>query len=157
MITFEEANELLEYNQETGIFTWKVNRGSNTTLGKVAGTLGNHGYWVITINKNKYLAHRIAWLLVFGILPDTELDHRNRIKTDNRISNLRTSSRRENCRNINMRANNTSGYTGVTWEKSRKKWKVQIRTDGGERKDLGRFLDINDAISAYNNEIQKGL
>lgn len=91
--------ELLHYDPNTGIFTWRVNRrGRFARKGSVAGTVDFNGYIAMGVDNRRYYAHRLAWLYVFGYYPPEDTDHINEIKTDNRIVNLRCASRSENMR-----------------------------------------------------------
>lgn len=47
-----------------------------------------------------------------------------------------------------LKSNNTSGTTGVSWDKERNKWVAQIRFQG-KSKYLGRYGKIEDAEKAY--------
>lgn len=76
-----------------------------------------------------------------------EIDHDNKIKYDNRKSNLRFSTRKENSRNGGIRSNSTSGFLGVHWLKNKNKWLAHI-TINYKFKSLGRFKNKEDAIKA---------
>ena len=76
-----------------------------------------------------------------------DIDHINGVKTDNRINNLRLVTRSINLQNASMRCHNTSGFNGVSWHKSTKKWRAQIRVDG-KSIHLGVFSNKKDAIAA---------
>lgn len=146
MITQNELKELIIYDDETGEFRWAKNHGkcrSGTLAGCVRG-----GYRSININKNRYLAHRLAWLYVYGEHPHMDIDHINEIKTDNRISNLRIANRKENIRNQSIKASNTSGFKGVHYKKDKGRWCARIRTDSG-RIFLGYYSTPEDAHKAY--------
>lgn len=58
---------------------------------------------------------------------DLEVDHINRIPTDNRKENLRVCKHKENIRNVGIRKNNKSGVTGVHFDISKNKWVAHIR------------------------------
>lgn len=77
------------------------------------------------------------------------VDHINGNSIDNRKSNLRTCSIAENSRNANRPVNNTSGYKGVYWDKSKNKWTAQIKFEKATI-PLGRYHDIIEAAKAYN-------
>lgn len=95
------------------------------------------------------MLHRIAWYMATGIDPiDFELDHANGDKTDNRISNLRRATRADNNRNQPKQKNNTSGYKGVSWNKTYSKWVAYIGVDW-KRQHLGYFDTLEDAHTAY--------
>ena len=115
--------------------------------GSLAGTPHSTGYIQITVNNRLYLAHRIIWEMHNGPIPhDKILDHKNRIRTDNNITNLRLVTYSQNQRNRSKNKNNTSGYSGVYWDAARKLWVAEIKIN---KKTLHktRFSDLNDAIS----------
>jgi hypothetical protein len=74
-----------------------------------------------------------------------EVDHKDRIKMDNRKESLRYSTAVENRRNASKRSNNTSGVIGVYWHKINLKWIAQIVPYKGKTKNLGSFDDIEEA------------
>lgn len=76
-LTQHRLKELLHYEPETGVFTWKVDSrdgGRGHRSGDTAGTLAQ-GYTVIRVGKVVYKAHRLAWLYVHGSFPEHEIDH----------------------------------------------------------------------------------
>lgn len=76
-----------------------------------------------------------------------EVDHINHNRLDNRRSNLRLCTHAENGRNLPLKKNNKSGFTGVLWDKNRNKWAASIKIMF-KNKHLGRFEHIEEAISA---------
>jgi len=76
-----------------------------------------------------------------------EIDHINTCGCDNRKENLRLATRKGQSANIGLQSNNTSGITGVDWDKKSGKWRVRIGIDG-KQKYLGLFIGINDAFTA---------
>jgi len=99
MLTQAELHQYLNYDPQTGIFTWKVKLSDKINIGQKTGCKNNRGYLLIKINKKLYRAHRLAWLYVYGYFPKFTIDHINRIKTDNRIENLRDVTIQENLKN----------------------------------------------------------
>lgn len=144
-LTQDELKKQLHYDPETGIFTWKINK-ANIKAGMEAGSI-SHGYRQITFNRKVLRLHRLAFLYMEGYLPENDVDHINRIKDDNRWSNLREVNRVCNSRNCNINKNNTSGITGVTWDTQNKKWCAQLSIN---KKNfyLGSFKTKFDAAKA---------
>lgn len=149
MITQQRLKQLFSYDETTGVFTRKVavGRHGRYKVGTIAGTKTAQGYIVIGLDDKKCMAHRLAWLYVYGVLPATDLDHINRNKSDNRIANLRLVNRSQNMHNVNLRKHNSSGYNGVSWHKPRRKWRAYIFVDYTQV-HLGLFDKISDAIKA---------
>lgn len=146
MITQEQLKSILRYEPETGKFYWLINSG-RAFIGNKAGNINSEGYVRIRIDGQEYKAHRLAWLYVYGVNPENEIDHINGIKDDNRIVNLRDVSHQENCKNQKNRINNTSGIQGVSWNKDKKKWTAGIRMNE-KWNYLGGFEDKFEAICA---------
>jgi len=141
----ERLHELLHYEPETGIFYWKVG-ARNIKVGDIAGT-PSCGYVKIGISGTIYPAHRLAWLYVHGYFPESEIDHINRDRADNRICNLREVSHVCNRRNIRNQKNNTSGVKGVSWFNHHLKWRSQINLLGKPH-NLGYYSSFDDAVCA---------
>ncbi|EHM45250.1 HNH endonuclease [Escherichia coli] len=138
LITSDEATHLLSYNPRTGSFVWNWRAGSSKAIkswngrfaGKLAGTINDDGYLVIGINRRIYPAHRLAWLIFYGEHPEGILDHINRVRTDNRIENLRKATHSQNMQNRKMQSNNKSGFRGVSWDERYGKWRARIKVSG---------------------------
>lgn len=149
--TLEELKERLDYNPETGIFTWKSSR-FKTKVGQVAGAKHSNGYIHICVDGKKYRAHRLAWMFIHGeILDDLLIDHRNRIRDDNRIINLRLCNHRSNSFNSKLYSTNSSGYRGVHREKNGK-WRARLskRINGNCREvHLGTYDTPEEAHAVY--------
>lgn len=148
MVSADFAREILGYNSETGVFTWKTRRGARAFAGAVAGSLDRKGYQVIIINRRTYMAHRLAWLIMYGNWPLDQIDHINNVKSDNRLANLRQATGSQNLSNVPLTKRNKSGVRGVSWNPNRRKWVAEIRVNT-KLKHLGYFEDIADAATAY--------
>lgn len=146
MLTQQRLKELLNYDPNTGEFRWKLT-SKKRLIGAIAGTLAARGYRQIKIDNKFYYAHRLVWLYTYGQFPSLHIDHKNGNILDNRIANLREVSRQQNMQNIKRMASNTSGFTGVSWNKPFFKWHARISYNG-KRIHLGYFSDIWDAICA---------
>ena len=133
MITFEKAKELFVYDRETGIIKWRKRtcRGQRKNLVAGGTKSSDNGYAQIGINGKRYYAHRIAMLLSYGFYGDgLEVDHINHVREDNRLVNLRFVTKLDNGRNLTRSNNNTSGVTGVNYNKVRRKYVAYINVDG---------------------------
>jgi hypothetical protein len=142
------AAQFVRYEPETGNFYWLVNRGRGVKAGDRAGHL-SQGYITLNFKMNKVRAHRVAWFLYHGELPDCQIDHINRNRADNRICNLRLAVNNEadNLQNLGVRKDNTSGVPGVVWNKRKNKWFARIHS-GNKQICLGYFESFDDAVAA---------
>jgi hypothetical protein len=141
------VKERLTYDEVSGLFTWKRPRNNRIKAGTVAGGLISSGYWSIGLDNYRFLAHRLAWLYMHGVMPPAEIDHIDGDPTNNRIANLRLATRTEN--NGNSRARKSaSGLKGAHWEAKRKAWRAQIYKDG-KHLHLGYFPTPEEAHAAY--------
>lgn len=140
--------ELLAYDQETGNFYWVVKR-RGASKQNIAGTVTRIGYRQIMINGKHYLAHRLAWLYVYGEMSDLSIDHINGIKSDNRIVNLRKATAIENQHNYTKpNKNNKANLLGAFYSETNKYWFSRICING-KKKWLGVFKTPDDAHNAY--------
>lgn len=158
MLTTEYIREALDYDQESGLFTWKLRPASHFVnqramnawnakfAGVRAGSIKSDGYVKIKLKSNFYGAHRLAWMHVYDENPFI-IDHINRNPGDNRISNLRDVGFSENTINSLNRSDNTSGVKGVTWHAPAQKWQARICLRG-KRISLGMFSDLMSAKRA---------
>lgn len=81
---------VVDYNPSSGDFHWRWRQGrERTTLTwnsrfafKKCSSINSDGYLMIMINGKAYPAHRLAWLIVYGTMPDGFIDHINRVRTD---------------------------------------------------------------------------
>jgi hypothetical protein len=147
--TFKRVRELLDYDPETGVFRWKMNRTNGVKAGDVAGVVNaSHGYVIVCIENRRYRGHRLAWFYTHGEWPTFDLDHADADRTNNALSNLRPCNDALNVANARRRKDNTSGFKGVSWHKTKKRWFAHIRVDGVLR-HLGGFSDPAAAHDAY--------
>jgi len=138
-LTQSRLKKEFTYDPLTGVFIRKA-------TSEVSGCLAR-GYLSFRIGGQLFLAHRLAWLFVYGEFPKEQLDHINHSRADNRIANLREVSNQDNSKNSTMYKNNTSGVVGVTWDKRRGRWKASICIDY-KTIHLGRFSKFSEAVDA---------
>ena len=152
-LTRKRLKELLDYNPETGVFTWKKRKEGPTKwntrfAGKEAGTAyrsssGKTEYIMIKIAGVDYRAHRLAFLYMEGYWPD-QIDHANGIGTDNRWGNLSNGTPSDNHRNRALSSGSSTGISGVSWAPENGKYRVRIKKDG-KRYSGGYFSDKEEA------------
>ena len=103
-LTAERLRDLVHYDPKTGAFTRKVRTAQRHQVGDRADFLvksgGAAGYHRVSIDSERYQAHRVAWLYVYGVWPKEMIDHRKDVKSDNRIANLRFADSQLNLENI---------------------------------------------------------
>lgn len=136
-LTQERLKEILHYDPDTGLFTRIKNK-------KNVGSKNALGYLTIFVLNKQYLSHRLAWLYIYGYFPETDIDHIDQDKANNKLSNIRVVSRQCNMRNTHLQANNTSGIKGVAWHKPSNRWMVRIKVNKKELY-LGLVKYKNDA------------
>ena len=140
--------DIVDYNHETGVFTWKE-RGTlyfdSKFAGKEVGYKDKDGYLVTIIDGKGVRLHRLAWFIYHGVVPD-EIDHLNRVKNDNRISNLRNVTHAENMQNMGVRKDNKTGFKGVGFCKQSGKYRARCIVNG-KRKTIG-YSDTAEGANA---------
>lgn len=152
--THAELLEILDYNEDTGIWTWLISPAWHIKAGDVAGSKNKDGYITIGINYKPHRANRLAWFYVYKVWPKGDVDHWNQIKHDNSLENLRDCSPSENMANRGKRKDNTSGLKGVHFDKAKEKWHAKIQHNG-KTISLGRFDDRTEAGLAYDRAAEK--
>jgi Recombination endonuclease VII/HNH endonuclease len=87
-LTLSRLKEVLDYDPETGVFTWKVLLSKNVPVGSRAGRVWGRRYRFIGIDRKSYLASRLAWLYVYGCWPSRILRYKDRNPDNCAIDNL---------------------------------------------------------------------
>ncbi len=145
-ITQQFLHEIFEYRD--GYLFWKVDRRGNKLKGKQANRLKkSNGYQEVTINKKHYYVHRIIFMMFYERWPE-QVDHIDSDRSNNLISNLREANNAQNNRNTKTRASNTSGFKGVSYYTSLKKYVAKI-TVNYKGFHLGCFDTPEEAHEAY--------
>lgn len=156
MPSVDLIKSLLSYDAETGVIVWigPASRNNLRKRGDIQGTREKGGHLHIRLGEEYFgrrniYSHRIAWALHYGQWPAEDIDHINGDKADNRISNLRQCTRRQNKYNSKVRADSGVGLKGVT--RRRRKhlpYSAQIVAQG-VRYYLGSFATAEEAHAAY--------
>lgn len=152
-MTHEELISALNYNEETGFFTWAKPR-PKIRVGVRAGFAHQKGYRRIEFNGSGYAEHRLAWFYVNGEWPCNAIDHINGNRSDNRIKNLRIATNGQN--RANSKTSAKSGYKGVTFKKwlKEKPWQAAI-THNKKVIYIGCYRTPEEAHAAYCDAAKK--
>lgn len=110
--------------------------------GDPTGTQDRHGYWLVSYKKVRYMAHRVVYFIATGDDPgEYEIDHIDRNKSNNHITNLRLCTRQENVINTARKCNGVQQLPN-----GRYRARVSINN---KRVHLGVFNTYQDAETAY--------
>ena len=153
-MTLEEAYEFFTYDPETGELRNRIKRHYRALAGELAGVVHKgHGYIVVKVRQKGYLAHRIVWLMQTGEWPESDIDHKDLDRSNNRWVNLRLALGGGNCQNRAIQCNNTSGVKNVSFDKSRKSnpWIVTI---GKDWKRIKRGFPTKEQAVDYANSMR---
>jgi hypothetical protein len=163
---FERLHELLEivpiaesqYGTHSGLI-WKVRRKGTKGIGSVAGSPKPHPKdparidWKVMIDGTNYFASRIIFMLMRGFDPgELTIDHEDQNSLNNNVWNLRIADHVLQANNRKQGSTNSSGATGVSWNKDRGKWRVQLRC-GSKNRFLGRYTCLIEAARVWNNKV----
>lgn len=146
-LSIERLKEALSYDPETGIFKWNI-KGS-ARYGKRAGTPSGAGYVSIGIDGRSYGAHRLAWYWMTGVFPAEIIDHKNRIKSDNRWANLRHTTQSNNMANAVSWRKKSALPKGVILVPGRGKPYLAKIKKNGKTISIGYFNSPEEASAAY--------
>jgi hypothetical protein len=132
-------NEVFEYRD--GQLYWKINTNkSKNLIGKLAGGPKKRAYGLVTIDSKSFLIHRVIFCMFHGYLPK-QVDHIDGNPQNHRIENLRAATSSTNNMNRGAQVNNRSGIKNVCWNKTHKRWSVQIQKNK-KRVYTGMFDDL---------------
>ena len=145
-ITQDRLKDLFDYELETGKLVWR-NCARDYMNGREAGVINNRGYRYIRIDGVMRLAHRLVWLREFGTEP-VNIDHVNRVKTDNRLCNLREATRQQNNANRPMAKKKSGLPHGVQRVSYSKTYRASIKVNH-KSIHLGSFATPDEAREAY--------
>jgi len=142
--------EVFSYNPKTGQFIYKIDAGARGRAGNVAGFERSDGYWSIAMDGACWLAHQLAWFYVHEEWVQ-EIDHRDTIRRNNWIKNLRPCTRAQNNMNsdgwgIKKKSGLPRGVFYHPADKSRFRAQIYFNRKAVH---LGVFDKLDDAVTAY--------
>lgn len=141
------VREALNYNPESGVFSWRIKPSPAIKIGDAAGYNMVGSYCLIGLNGVVYYAHRLAVLCVTGKWPEGEVDHRDGNKENNAWTNLLQCDRTINSQNIReAHSDSSTGFLGVSRHRSRFDAAIHVN---GKRIRLGRYDTPEQAHAAY--------
>lgn len=144
----KEIDNLLEayltYKSDEGCFYWKISPAHGIKIGDRAGYY-NSRYAYLHFKGQRYFIHKLVWYKENGEYPKEQIDHIDQNTKNNHISNLRIVSAQDNAKNKPKRRDNTSGITGISWDKQTNKWVVRIKNNQEKYVNRGRFNTISEA------------
>jgi hypothetical protein len=152
-LTAERLHGLLRYDPERGRFFW-LQTGRGRRAGQEAGSVMSGGYRMINIDGCSYREHMLVWLAETGKWPDTIIDHKNHVTSDNRFSNLRLCTPLENQKNMRKHRDNRSGFKGVCQHRRTGRWHARIMVSGREY-SLGVHETPEGAARAYDQAAKR--
>lgn len=122
--------------EAVGYYFWRL----DASTGYITTTSGRWGSRRRSLTLHQFL---------LGPAPaGLQWDHINRIKTDNRRSNLRAVTASENTRNVGLRSDNKSGVRGVSWHKAAGCWALEVRLAPGGVRFRKLFKSLAEAARA---------
>lgn len=119
---------------------------SNPAFNQVVGSIEETGYVVAFLGGYRFKAHRLIWALHYGDPGPLEVDHKDRVRTNNWIDNLRAIPPALNGRNLSLSSRSSTGYKGVS--RDGKRFKASICLNG-RLYNLGRYATPEAAAEAY--------
>lgn len=146
MTDAEQARYYFRYDPDTGVVVRQITVSSRARKGAELCSLSSQGYYVVRFQGKLVLVHRLIWLMQTGDWPAYEIDHINRVKTDNRWCNLRDVT----C-TINLQ-NRPIAESGCYWAERDRVW-VASTQSFGKKKHIGQSKDKAIAEAMYRNYI----
>ena len=127
----ELLDELFNYDEETGIVTWKTVRSNRVKIGDVVGYQNPFGYLQVRLEGKLWMLHRLIWMKQTGEMPKGEIDHIDGVRNHNKWNNLRDVSKFTNMQNRRgPDKDSLTGILGVCYDKQAKRFRAQLRVDG---------------------------
>lgn len=152
----EELQRCFRYEPDTGLLYWRARPELRANWnarypGTIAGAKGARGHLHVLLNRRFLAVHRVVWKYVHGVDPPEEIDHRDGVKTNNRLANLRAATSSQNCMNMAARG---QWPKGVYRYKRDGSFRAQIKIKG-RTTYLGIYPTPEAAHEAYRVAAEK--
>ena len=144
------ASPASEELRQTRARRYKYNQsapsGVVSVSGRPIGYRRKDGYWILSYGGKQMLAHRVVWILNFGVIPEgLVIDHIDRNPSNNRIENLRVVTQAINLGNVAVRPHCSSGEKYISLDKRTGRYSVRIK-----RKSYGTYGTLEEAVEVRN-------
>jgi hypothetical protein len=126
VLSYAYFNELLSYYKQTGKIYQKKKR-PKVAVGSEAGTITPSGYRYVQLFGHKYPIHHLVWLFETKSFPEKYLDHKDGNPLNNKFTNLREVTIKQNTENRGKQKNNKTGFKGVSFNNRLQKYVSQIQ------------------------------
>lgn len=150
-MTGSQVQSLFEYR--SGKLFWRQDKGT-AKAGDRIGCRCKDGTRRVGVQRTGYLEHVLIWNLFNGSIPEGEVVEHVVQGKGSRIDNLRLIPWDRECRKRGVRADNSSGHSGVEWFPSSKRWRVKIGV-GKKHRTVGFFKDLDEAVQARKDAERK--
>lgn len=142
------------YEAETGKLFW-ARAKPKINIGDEAGWIERRRHTIyrrVCLNGEKLYVHRIVWEMHYGHIPaGLEIDHEDGNGLNNRLENLRLVTDLVNNQNARKSVKNTSGFSGVSWDKRSGQWRAYAKT-ANQQIHLGYFAVLEHAAEAARSQ-----
>ena len=132
------------YDGATGVLTRK---STGMIVGTVCVKRSGHKQLRVHFNGKAYLVHRLIWAIVYGVNPESGIDHIDGNPLNNKISNLRLANQDVNNKNKRVYANSKSGISGVSYRERDNTWIARVQHNK-KMINIGSFNNLLDAAAA---------
>lgn len=139
--------ELVFYDPISGLFQARRSR-RGIAAGKRLGRVDERGYRRLMLDQCQIYEHRLAWFYMTGEWPESEIDHIDHNKSNNKWANLRLATTSQNHANGRAFLQNPNRLKGTTYKQAERKWIAQIKVNG-KQITIGRFQSMEEAHAAY--------
>jgi hypothetical protein len=145
----DDCWKTFKYDPATGSVT-VVKPYQQHPFGSILGSDNGQGYLRASFKGRRFLLHQMAWFLFYEEWPTMDIDHKNRDKHDNKISNLRLATFDQNRQNVVPQKTTKTGLRGVHRRSTDNLIQASISVNG-KSIHLGTFKKCSDAAKAYND------